>query len=289
MDEIVKRRIAGGQLRNLGKSPFHFQKVGNCLFLSGAAVSYSLSLLHLPPDLTSFPDHLFGRSRLVAPDRRRGRGDRDADTPMGAPTPPPHRVDVHRALGGGSVADLLLWRRWVAGVALLLSSTAMWVLFERAGYNLLSFAANTLFLLVLILFLWAKSAALLNRPLPPLPDLEVSENSVAKAADVMVDWINRGLSIGREITVNRNLKLFFQVAFGLWAISYIGGLFNFLTLVYIGIVLAFSVPFVYDKYQDHINDKLCVTHSVLQKQYKRFDEHILKKIPVPSNKEKKIE
>ncbi|XP_030444886.1 reticulon-like protein B11 [Syzygium oleosum] len=208
---------------------------------------------------------------------------------MGAPTPPPHRVDVRRALGGGSVADLLLWRRWLAGVALLFSSTATWFLFERAGYNLLSFAANTLFLLVLVLFLWAKSAALLNRPLPPLPDLEVSEDSVAKAADVILEWINHGLSIAREITVNRNLKLFFQVACGLGAISYIGSLFNFLTLVYIGVVLALSVPFVYDKYQDHINDKLCVTHSILQKQYKRFDERVLKKIPVPPNKEKKIE
>lgn len=56
-----------------------------------------------------------------------------------------------------------------------------------------------------------------------------------------------------------------------------------------GIVLALSVPFVYDKYQDHINDKLRVTHSILQKQYKRVDEHILKKIPVPPKKEKKIE
>ncbi|XP_056160911.1 reticulon-like protein B11 [Syzygium oleosum] len=208
---------------------------------------------------------------------------------MGASTPPPHCVDVRRALGGGSVADLLLWRRWLAGVALLLSSTAMWFLFERAGYNLLSFAANTLFLLVLILFLWAKSAALLNRPLPPLLDLEVSEDSVAKAADILVEWINHALSFEREITVNRNLKLSFQVTCGLGVISYIGSLFNFLTLVYIGVVLALSVPFVYDKYQDHINDKLCITHSILQKQYKRFDERVLKKIPVPPNKEKKIE
>ncbi|XP_030522809.1 reticulon-like protein B11 [Rhodamnia argentea] len=206
---------------------------------------------------------------------------------MGAWTPPPHRVDVHRALGGGSVADLLLWRRWVAGVAFLLSSTVMWFLFERGGYNLLSFAANTLFLLVLILFLWAKSAALFNRPMPPLPDLEISEDSVAKAADVVAEWINHGLSIAREITVNQNLKLFLQVACGLWAISYIGTL-NFLTLVYIGIVLALTVPFAYDKYQDHINDKLCVTHGILQKQCKRF-ERLLKKIPLPPNKQKKIE
>ncbi|KAF3543521.1 hypothetical protein DY000_02004584 [Brassica cretica] len=86
---------------------------------------------------------------------------------------------VHRSLGGGSgsslslsyicidccisVADLLLWRNRTGAVILLVSSTAFWFLFERAGYNLLSFVSNVLLLLVAILFLWAKSATLLNR------------------------------------------------------------------------------------------------------------------------------
>lgn len=61
------------------------------------------------------------------------------------------------------VADLLLWRRWGGGIIVLASATAMWFLFEKAGYNLLSFGSNVLLLLVTILFLWAKSASLLNR------------------------------------------------------------------------------------------------------------------------------
>uniref|UniRef100_A0A803NNM8 Reticulon domain-containing protein n=1 Tax=Cannabis sativa TaxID=3483 RepID=A0A803NNM8_CANSA len=75
---------------------------------------------------------------------------------------PPRRISVHQALGGGYVSDVLLWKKWSVGVAVLLSSTALWFLFERAGYNPLSFVANVLLLLVVILFFWAKSASLLN-------------------------------------------------------------------------------------------------------------------------------
>lgn len=62
-----------------------------------------------------------------------------------------------------AVADLLLWRNRTGATILLISSTGFWFLFERAGYNLLSFVSNVLLLLVAILFLWAKSATVLNR------------------------------------------------------------------------------------------------------------------------------
>jgi FtsH-binding integral membrane protein len=61
------------------------------------------------------------------------------------------------------VADVLLWKNWYGGVVGLVSATTLWCLFEVAGYNPLSFVANVLLLLVVILFFWAKSASLLNR------------------------------------------------------------------------------------------------------------------------------
>lgn len=165
----------------------------------------------------------------------------------------------------------------------------MWYLFERAGYNFLSFVANVLLLLVVILFFWAKSATLLNRPLPPLPDLEISEESVSMVADELRLWINFALSIARDIAIGRNLKLFLQVALGLWIVSFIGSFFNFLTLVYIGVLLSLSAPIVYDKYQDQINEKLYVTYRHAQMQYRKLDENVLRKIPLPLNKEKKMQ
>lgn len=207
---------------------------------------------------------------------------------MGESTPS-RRFSVHQALGDGFVADVLLWKKWSVGFVLLISATALWFLFERAGYNPLSFASNVLLLLVVILFFWAKSASLLNRPLPPLPDLEISEDTVVIAADVLRAWVNRALSIARDIAIGRNLKLFARVAVGLWIASYIGSLFNFLTLAYVGVLLSLSVPVLYDKYQDHIDDKLCVTHRLIQTQYQKIDENLLKKIPIPQNKEKKVQ
>lgn len=72
-------------------------------------------------------------------------------------------ISIFFFFGIFSVADVLLWKKWSVGIVLLISATALWLLFERAGYNPLSFAANVLLLLVVILFFWAKSASLLNR------------------------------------------------------------------------------------------------------------------------------
>ncbi|PIN17601.1 Reticulon [Handroanthus impetiginosus] len=199
------------------------------------------------------------------------------------------RFSVHLALGGGAVADLLLWKNWYRSVAFLVGSTALWFLFEIAGYNILSFISNVLLLLVVILFCWAKSASLLNRPLPPLPNLEVSEETVVKAADEMRVWVNSALSIAHDISIGRNLRLFCQVAMGLWFISYIGSFFNFLTFVYIGVILSLSLPVLYDKYQNPIDDKLSVAYNIARVQYRKFDDKILRKIPWPSNKEKKTQ
>ncbi|KAI3431123.1 Reticulon-like protein [Psidium guajava] len=200
----------------------------------------------------------------------------------------PGRLSVHQALGGGCVADLLLWKKWTRGVTFLVGATALWFIFERAGYNVLSFVANVLLLLVAILFLWAKSASLLNRALPPLPDLKISEQAVLKIANVMREWVNYTSSIAYDLTVGRNLKLFLQVALGLGLISYVGSLFNFVTLVYIGVILSLTVPLSYDKCQEIIDEKLYIAHKAIQALSLRIDK-VLKKIPLASNKEKKIQ
>ncbi|WOL19094.1 reticulon-like protein B11 [Canna indica] len=195
------------------------------------------------------------------------------------------RRSVHRALGGGAVADVLLWRRRNAAILAAAGATTVWFLFELAGYNFLSVLANAVLLLVVILFFWAKSALLLNRPLPPLPNLEVSDEVVSKAADSARVWINRVLAIGHDIAIKRDRKRFLQVILSLWLVSYIGSLFNFLTLLYVGVILAITIPSIYDKYQDHIDEKLGVAHNVVMKQYGT----VLSRVQAQTTKEKKIQ
>ncbi|MED6144623.1 hypothetical protein PIB30_017356 [Stylosanthes scabra] len=198
---------------------------------------------------------------------------------------PRQRISVHHALGAGPVADVLLWKNWCGASIVLASATAFWFLFERAGYNFLSFVANVILLLVVILFLWAKSARVLNRPLPPLPDLEISEQTIAKVADVLQIWINWALSIAHDIAIERNLLLCLQVAVALWIISCIGALFNFLTLIYIGVLLSLSVPLLYDKFQDQIDAKLHMINGIIEPHYRRVSNMI----PKLSSKEKKVQ
>ncbi|MFQ6649292.1 hypothetical protein Gotur_022024 [Gossypium turneri] len=209
---------------------------------------------------------------------------------MGDSVPTP-RISVHQAFGGGLVADVLLWRKWCGGVVMLASATTFWCLFELAGYSILSFVANVLLLLVVILFFWAKSASLLNRPLPPLPNLEISERTAGKIADELQVWVNIALSIAHDITLSRNLKLLLKVKVGvaLWFVSFIGSFFSFLTVIYIGVILSLSVPVLYDKYQHHIDEKLSVTNKIIQTQYRKIDETVLRKLPLPSKKEKKMQ
>ncbi|XP_051144758.1 reticulon-like protein B11 [Andrographis paniculata] len=198
------------------------------------------------------------------------------------------RRSVHHALGGGAVADILLWKKWYPSAALLVGSTALWFLLEVAGYNLLSFISNVLLLLVVILFCWAKSASLLNRPLPPLPNLELSEATVAKAADEMRVQVNYALSVAHDIAIGGNLKLFTQVTIGLWVVSYVGSFFNFISLVYFCTLLSLSVPVLYDRYQKTIDEKLGFVCNIAAEQCHKIDNKILQKIPLFSN-DKKIQ
>ncbi|KAG2315920.1 hypothetical protein Bca52824_019042 [Brassica carinata] len=194
---------------------------------------------------------------------------------------PTRLSSLHKSLGTGSVADLLLWRNRTGAVILLVSSTGFWFLFERAGYNLLSFVSTVLLLLVAILFLWAKSATLLNRPLPPVPNMEIPEEFSIRAADDILVLINHVLSIASDITIARNPTRLLQVSFVLWAISYVGTLINSLTLVYIVILLSLSVPVVYENFQEHIDDKLNSTSKVIR--------NISRKFPMAVSKEKKYQ
>lgn len=134
-----------------------------------------------------------------------------------------------------AVADLIMWKNKRGGMLVLGSATLLWFLFEKCGYSFFPLLANIQLLVVVILFLWAKSAILFNRllnlilflfyyflnlkvlsylwirPMPELPNLEITEASLLMVADPLRLFINTLLSIARDIYVNRNATLLFRV------------------------------------------------------------------------------
>lgn len=62
-----------------------------------------------------------------------------------------------------AVADVLLWRQKYLSISILVGSTVIWFLLEKSQYTLVALLSNILFFTVIILFVWANLAALLNR------------------------------------------------------------------------------------------------------------------------------
>ncbi|XP_017613160.1 reticulon-like protein B12 isoform X1 [Gossypium arboreum] len=169
------------------------------------------------------------------------------------------------------VADVMLWRRGNLTMGILLVTLAAWVVFEKSGYTLLSLVSNVLLLLIGILFLWAKSAAILNRPAPPLPELYLSEETVNEMGAFIRAQVNDILSASKDIALGKDARLFFKVAGYLLLISLVGGLTDFLTLGYTSLVVVLTVPALYERYEDYIDSYTILGYRKMQQLYVKFD------------------
>lgn len=185
---------------------------------------------------------------------------------------------VHQILGGGLAADVILWRHKNFSAGILVVTLAAWVVFEKSGYTLISLVSSVFLLLLTILFFWAKSAAILNRPAPPLPHLHLSEEMVNDAAATIRSHINMLLSISQDIALGKDSRMFVKVAACLLLISVIGGFTDFLSLGYISLVTLLTVPAIYEKYEDQIDRYAILGYKRLRLLYDRFDRECISRI-----------
>ncbi|KAK3220033.1 hypothetical protein Dsin_014003 [Dipteronia sinensis] len=198
---------------------------------------------------------------------------------------------VHKVFGGGKPADIFLWRNKKISASVLGGVTVMWILFELLEYYLITLVCHVLIVSLAGIFLWANACTFINKSPPKLPAVSIHEKCVLEVANALRIEINRGLAALRDIASGKDLKMFLGVVAGLWVVSIVGNWYNFLTLFYIGFVLLFTVPVIYEKYEDHIDAFGEKGTIEFKKQYKVFDEKVLRqvlaKIPKGLVKEKK--
>ncbi|KAK1578355.1 hypothetical protein Q3G72_029652 [Acer saccharum] len=198
---------------------------------------------------------------------------------------------VHKVFGGGKPADIFLWRNKKISASVLGGATVMWILFELLEYYLVTLVCHVLILALAGIFLWANACTFINKSPPKIPAVSIDEKCVLEVANALRIEINRGLAVLRDIASGKNLKMFLGAIAGLWVVSIVGNWCNFLTLFYIAFVLLFTVPVIYEKYEDHIDAFGEKATIEFKKQYKVFDERVLRqvlaKIPKGLVKEKK--
>nr|XP_011466502.1 PREDICTED: reticulon-like protein B12 isoform X2 [Fragaria vesca subsp. vesca] len=147
---------------------------------------------------------------------------------------------LHEILGGGLVADVILWRQKDVTMRIMLVALAAWVVFEKSGYTLLSLVSSVLLLLFVVLFLWAKSAAILNRPAPPLPELQLSEEMVNEAAAIIRTRVNALLLVSLDISL--------------------------------GLVIVLTIPAFYERCEDYVDKYVMMGYRRLLQLYVKLDE-----------------
>jgi len=194
---------------------------------------------------------------------------------------------VHKVLGGGKPADIFMWKDKKMSGGVFGGATAAWVVFELMEYHLLTLLCHALIVLLAVLFIWSNATMFIHKSPPKIPEVHIPEEPLLQLASGLRIEINRGFSSLREIASGRDLKKFLSAIAGLWVLSILGGCCTLLTLAYIGVVLLFTVPLIYDKYEDKIDPYGEKAMAELRKQYAVLDEKVLSKIPRGPLKNKK--
>ncbi|XP_061349599.1 reticulon-like protein B8 [Gastrolobium bilobum] len=194
---------------------------------------------------------------------------------------------VHHLLGGGKSADVLLWRNKKISASVLTSATTAWVLFEWLNYHLLTLLCFVLVLGMLAQFLWTNASGLFNSTPSKVPRLVVPEEFFVNIATVVGNEVNSRLRFLQDVACGRNLKQFLIVVGSLCAAAVIGSWCNFLTVIYTGFVGAHTLPVLYERYEDEIENFVYMVLDQLQNHYRKLDASVLSKIPKGKLKGKK--
>ncbi|XP_068668853.1 reticulon-like protein B16 isoform X2 [Aristolochia californica] len=186
---------------------------------------------------------------------------------------------IRQIMGGGKAADVILWKQWQISFGIIVVATVGWLLFEWSGISFLSICSDILLILVVIQFIRANGAALLNKQLQPLPELVLSEEMVNNSAASFRVKINYMLLMAHDITLGKDFRLFFKVVVCLWLLSVVGSFCSFFTLAYIGTILSITVPALYSKYEEHVDRYAGVVHTKISEHYNIVDANVISRLP----------
>ncbi|KAL0362135.1 UNVERIFIED_CONTAM: Reticulon-like protein B8 [Sesamum calycinum] len=194
---------------------------------------------------------------------------------------------VHHILGGGKSADVLLWRNKKMSASFLSGATSIWLIFEWLNYHFISILCFVLVVGMVGQFFWKNFSGVLNRSPSKVPRLVLREEFFVNIAKVIGSEVNRGLGFLQDVACSGNVKQFLVVVASLWSAAIIGSFCNFFTLLYLSFVSAHTLPALYEKYEDEVDNFLKKVLEQLQFNFRKLDSRVLSRIPTGRPREKK--
>ncbi|XP_019222243.1 reticulon-1-A isoform X12 [Oreochromis niloticus] len=171
-----------------------------------------------------------------------------------------------------SLVDLLYWRDvkttgvvFGAALLLLLSLTVCSIV-SVCSYICLALLSVTICFRIYKGILQAIQKSDEGHPFKQYLDQEValSEDMVHKYSDVVLAKLNKTIGELRRLFLVEDLVDSIKFAVLMWILTYVGALFNGLTLLILGVIAVFSCPIIYEKHQAQIDHYLALVNNQIK-------------------------
>ncbi|KAH9746693.1 reticulon-like protein [Citrus sinensis] len=190
---------------------------------------------------------------------------------------------LHDILGGGTVADMLLWKNRNLSAAILVVVTVIWLLFEILEYNFITLLCYFLCFIMITLFIWSKAAGLIPMSPPTVDEIRLSDRTCTS----LFANVNCLLTKFYDISCGENLKLYILTLVSLWILSIVGEYVSSLSLLYFGFLCLEALPALYLRFQGEVDYLAFKSTQDMWRLFNDFNSKVLDKIPRASAKEKK--
>ncbi|VAH78837.1 unnamed protein product [Triticum turgidum subsp. durum] len=193
---------------------------------------------------------------------------------------PFHRhKSIHRILGGGKAADILLWKNRKVSAGVLAGATLTWFLFDVVEYDAVPLLCQIAIFAMLAIFIASNAAPLFDRAPPKIPQVVVSEHAFREMAMTIHHKLEYAASLLYDIACGKDLKKFLMVVGSLLLLSVIGGSCSFTSLLYLGFLCAHTLPVLYQHYETEVDHLVARGGQDIKKFYEKVDSNLLNKIP----------
>ncbi|XP_038164244.1 reticulon-4a isoform X5 [Cyprinodon tularosa] len=184
----------------------------------------------------------------------------------------PPKAQPHLLMQFPTVVELLYWRDvkttgvvFGAALLLLLSLTVCSIV-SVCSYIGLALLSVTICFRIYKGILQAIQKSDEGHPFKQYLDQEValSEDVVHKYSDKVLEKLNKSVVELRRLFLVEDLVDSIKFAVLMWILTYVGALFNGLTLLILGLVGAFSCPIIYEKHQAQIDHYLALVNNQIK-------------------------